>query len=183
MWPQAMTCEREQPGQLPTCRQIQQAIELYLRHAYPGDVPDRAARLLPPEAFDPEAYLMGEQVERDPADAPLCAVRSFALRLGNAQYPHMKLRLSRPPKDNVYLFTVDSHDAFLHAPPGSPDHDALAALKRFNGELAARIAGDWEAAGLPTERSYLRQKVRQAREGGADRPAPADGPPPRHGCE
>jgi hypothetical protein len=100
---------------------------------------------------------------RDAADAPVDGVRSFSLRLGNANYPHMKLRLSRPPKDNVFLFSVDAHDAFLHAPPGSADYGALEELKRRNSQMAAAITALWDENGLPTERNYLRLKIDQAR--------------------
>ena len=89
---------------------------------------------------------------------------NFAIRLGNSAYPHMKLRLSRPPADPDYLFLVDSHDGFLTAPPDSADRAALEQLKRHNAALAETIAAAWTQAGLPTERNYLRRKIRQARE-------------------
>ena len=54
--------------------------------------------------------------------------------------------------------------AFLHAPPGSPDFDALERLKRHNAATAAAILADWQAEKLPTERDYLRRKIRQARD-------------------
>jgi hypothetical protein len=109
---------------------------------------------------------MGDAAQRDPADAPLEGVRSFSLRLGNANYPHMKLRLSRPPKDNVFLFSVDAHDAFLHAPPGSGDYGTLEELKRQNSRMTAAITALWDENGLPTERNYLRLKIDQARQKG-----------------
>jgi len=150
---------------IPSADQIRQAVELYLARAYEGGpIPQAAERRLPPAQFDPAEWLMGEAAERDPADAPIGAVRSFVLRLGNTQYPHMKLRISRPPRDPVFLFSVDSHDAFLKAAPDSPDFEALEALKQHNASLVAAIAGDWDAAGLPTERNYLRQKIQQARQ-------------------
>ena len=149
---------------LPSAEQIRRAIELYLARSYGSAVPPAAQRLIPPDGFEPGVWLMGDPVERDPADAPIEAVRSFALRLGNAQYPNMKLRISRPPKDNVFLFSVDSHDAFLHAPLGSADFEALEALKQHNSRLADAIGRDWDAAGLPTEKGYLREKIRQARD-------------------
>jgi hypothetical protein len=90
--------------------------------------------------------------------------RSFVLRLGNDFYPHMKLRMSRPPRSQEFVFSVDSHDAFLHALPGSPDYDALEDLKKRNAALAERITASWEAQSLPTERTYLRAKLQQARE-------------------
>ncbi|HAU37945.1 MAG TPA: hypothetical protein DCX07_09550, partial [Phycisphaerales bacterium] len=122
---------------LPTADQIRQAVRVYLEHAYPEGIPPGAQRLVPPEGFRPSDWLSGDGVERD--GVPGGVVRSFALRLGNAQYPHMKLRLSRPPKDEIYLFSVDSHDRFLHAEPGSSDFSQLEALKRHNARLSAAI--------------------------------------------
>jgi len=149
---------------LPSEDQIRQAVELYLRHAYPSGPPEAIAERIPPEHFDPAEWLMGESVERDPPDAPLAGVRSFVLRLGNVEYPNMKLRLSRPPSEQVFLFTVDCHDACLSAPPGSPDHDALEAMRAHNASLASMISASLDGAGLPTDRNYLRGKIRDIRE-------------------
>jgi hypothetical protein len=149
---------------LPAAGQIRLAVELYLRRAYSGEPLPQVRRLVPPEAFDPAAWLMADPVERDPADAPLEQVRSFVLRLGNDFYPHMKLRISRPPRSREFVFSVDSHDAFLHAPPGSQDYDALEDLKKRNAAMAELITAAWEAQSLPTERTYLRGKLQQARE-------------------
>ena len=114
---------------------------------------------------------MGDVAERDPRDAPPANVRSFALRIGNARYPNMKLRLSRPPNAEAYLMMVDCHDAVLRAAADSPDHAALESLKRHNAAVAAAVHAAWDAAGLPTERTYLRQEIRRARQA---RPGEAD---------
>lgn len=148
--------------QLPSAEQIIRAVELYLERAYAAPPPGIEQRL--PANPDVGAYLMGRCVERDPSDAPLEQVRSFALRLGNDQYPHMKLRFSRPPRGDFFVFSVDSHDAFLSAPVGSADYEPLEALKRHNAKLADAIVAAWEGAGLLTERSYMRQKLQQARD-------------------
>jgi hypothetical protein len=151
------------PG-LPSAGEIYRAVGAYLKCAYgQGALAPAVQRLIPPETFRPEEWLMSSFVERDPASAPLEAVRSFALRLGNRGYPHMKLRISRPPRDAVYLFSVDSHDAFLRAPEDSPDRRALESLKHDNAAIASTVYAAWEAEHLPTERSYLRRKIEQAR--------------------
>ncbi len=158
--------ESDAKNSLPSAQQISKAIRIYLDVAYGGQCPPSIQRLVPQEPFDPAQWLMGEAAQRDPADAPLEGVRSFSLRLGNANYPHMKLRLSRPPKDNLFLFSVDAHDAFLHAPPTSSDHDALEELKRGNSQMVAAITALWDDNSLPTERNYLRLKINQARRNG-----------------
>ena len=163
-----MSGSAEKSGPLPTCRQVHQAIELYLGQAYGDAVPPAVMTLVAPavEGVSPEIWLMGEGVERTPDGAPLAQVRSFALRLGSDNYRHMKLRLVRPPKHSVYVFCVDCHDQVLQAPPGSPDHEALEQLKRCNAELAGQITAALDEALLPTERNYLRAKIREARAAG-----------------
>lgn len=154
--------ERTPP--LPSGDEIRRAVCLYLKHAYgAGDVPPAAQRLIPPASFRPEDWLMSDLIERDPASAPLPVVRSFALRLGNAGYPNMKLRISRPPKDPVFVLSVDCHDAILRAPQGSADQEAMESLKRNNAAIASAIHAAWEADGLTTERGYLRRKIEQAK--------------------
>lgn len=157
---------------LPSPADLRRAVELYLDRAYGGGAGPPAERFRPPEAFDPPVWLMGDAIERDPPDAPLAEVRSFALRIGNARYPHMKLRLTRVAADRVFVLNVDSHDAFLSAPPGSADCRALEELKRHNAAVAAAIVSAWDAAGLLTERDYLRQKIRQARDAKVGRRPP-----------
>jgi len=150
---------------LPSPEQIRQAVELYLQHAYSGQAPAAAERFLPPADFDPREWLMGDVAERAPDGATLEAVRSFALRIGNTMYPHMKLRICRPPKDSTFLFTVDSHDAVLRAAPGTPDYEPLQELKRHNAAVADAVVRAWEDADLPTERRYLRSRIRRATQG------------------
>lgn len=149
---------------LPSASDLRQAIDVYLDRTYGGAAPPSAERFRPPGDFEPAEWLMGDAIEREPPDAAIDQVRWFALRIGNAQYPHMKLRLTRVPTDGVFVLNVDSHDAFLSAPPGSPDSAALEELKRHNATLAAAVISAWDAAGLLTERDFLRQKIRQARD-------------------
>lgn len=162
--------------ELPPPAQIDRAVELYLDRAYGGRTPTAAERFRRPKGLDPAAWLMSGAAERDPPEAPLGDVRSFALRIGNARYPHMKLRLSRPPNETAFVFSVDCHDAFLRAPPGSADHEALEDLKRHNAAVAAAVLSAWDAAGLLTERNYLRRRIQQARD--ADPGAGLENRPP-----
>jgi len=149
---------------LPTGEAIREAMRLYLEIAYPDGAPTEIVeRFRLGEDVSPADWLMQELIERDPPGAKLEAVRSFALRLGNRHYPHMKLRISRPPKDPVYLFSVDSHDAFLKAKPGSNDYEPLEKLKADNSAIAAAVYAAWQQAGLATEKSFLRRKIRQAK--------------------
>ncbi len=156
--------EQDQSILLPSADSIRQAISLYLACAYDGDPPESLQSVLPPPGqFDAAEYLMSDCTERTPPKADLDEVRSFAVRLGNWAYPHMKLRFSRPPNDPVYLLGVDCHDEFLCAPEGSPDAGPLEELKEHNGQMAANIESAWEEAHLPTEKSFLRDKIKKAR--------------------
>jgi hypothetical protein len=159
-----VTARPSQLEGLPSAEDIRAAIRIYFEHAWVEPPPERLQMYLPPEGFDPLALLMGDRVERTPAGAVTVEeVRSFALRIGNEEYPNMKLRLARPPEDRIFLFGVDAHDARLHAPPGSPDAAALEELKKHNAHIVAQVTAAWDEANLPTERSYLRAKIRQAR--------------------
>jgi len=157
-----MSDSPDNPPPLPDVNVLREAIGIYLKCAYPQGVPPAAERFMPPADADAGAWLMGDQVERAEPDASLQGVRSFALRIGNALYPHMKLRLSRAGDTGPYLLSVDSHDTFLCAPPGSPDRAELEALKRHNAAVASAAADAMDAAGLPTERNFLRERIRRA---------------------
>ncbi len=146
---------------LPTAREIGLAIDIFLSEAYQAGPPPATDRFRPPEGCQPAKWLMTDVTERSPVDEPLDMIRSFAMRIGNSQYPHMKLRLSRPPSDSVFIFTVDAHDAMLSAPADSADRQALEDLKSHNGLVAQAIVARWEQANLLTEHGYLRQKMRQ----------------------
>ena len=144
---------------LPTAREIAQAIDIFLELAYDGRPTQPAERFRIPPDCDATAWLMGGPAERSPDNAPLEQVRSFALRIGNNKYPHMKLKLSRPPNDSVFVFTVDAHDEMLRAAPGTDDYDALEELKRHNAQVVRAITDAWGQARLLTEHRYLRRKI------------------------
>lgn len=152
--------------QLPTPQELRQAIDIYLQHAYEGSGPPESARpLLPPEGdFDVAEWLSGEMIERDPPQADLDALKTADVRLGNVVYPNMKFRLSRLPNEPTFVFSVDSHDAVLQAPAGSPDAAMLEELKAHNAKVNAAVLAAWDEAGLPTERNYLRRKLQEAKD-------------------
>ncbi len=160
-----MTDTQQPPSDisLPTAEQIRQAADLYLAKAYACEIPLVVRDRLAGEGIAPGDYLMSESVERTPNTAELSAVRSFAIRLGNSHYPNMKLRISRLPRQQAYLFLVDAHDEILNAPASSPDHEPLEALKRHNAAVVQAICAAWGEAGLPTEKNFLREKIRQAK--------------------
>jgi hypothetical protein len=149
---------------LPARGEIQTAVRVYLELAYGPAVPAAAAERTPPAGFEPAVWLMSDLVERTPAGVPLPLVRSFALRLGNRHYPHMKLRLALLPEGRGYVFDVDTHDALLAARPDTPDAPQLVEFKRQNAALAAAIGAAWEDLGLPTTKSQLRAAIARLRQ-------------------
>ena len=70
---------------LPSGKEIRLAVGVYIEHAYGGEAPPTVQRFIPPDGFFPAEWLMSEVAERDPPDAPLEGVRSFALRMGNSR--------------------------------------------------------------------------------------------------
>ena len=158
---------------LPRAEVLRDAVDIYVSRAYPDGADERISqKFTVPDDCDLAVWLIEAVGEPEPADADIDSVRSIALRLGNAFYPNMKLRLTRPPGNDIFLLMVDSHDVMLAALPGSPDHEALEELKASNAAIASDITHTWDAAGLPTEHNYLRDKIRQARKRG-DRGEPS----------
>ncbi len=149
---------------LPNSHQIADAIRIYLDLAYGKEIPLPIRRFIPPGQFVPAQWLMNDFIERDFDRKPEGQkIRSFGLRMGNSIYPHMKLRITLPPKSNRFLFQIDSHDEVLTAPSSSADLAALEELKRHNASLVEQMVTSMDAAGLLTERGYLREGIARAR--------------------
>jgi hypothetical protein len=88
--------------------------------------------------------------------------RGYALRLGSADYPHLKLQVVRHEGGNTWVFAVDTHDRLL-LEPGHPDKQRLEQLQECNRRLKAEIERAWEAEGITTFNSLLRNALsRQA---------------------
>ncbi len=83
----------------------------------------------------------------------------YALRLGNAAYPHMKLQVQAWPNKPSYLLSVNTHDQAPTIDPKDPEAELLRALQRENQKLKERIEAAWDTAGLPTFLRYLRDYV------------------------
>jgi len=151
----------DKPIELPSIQQILTALGIYKKHAYCAPWPDSVLHLVPPDSFNPAQWFMNEMAERIPSDATLQQIETEAFRLGNSQYPNMKLRLSRIPEGNTYIFSIDSHDLVLQAEEGTEDHRLITELKAFNSHVNKTITNEWELEGIPTEHTYLRDMIRQ----------------------
>jgi hypothetical protein len=83
----------------------------------------------------------------------------YSLRLGNRTYPHMKLVIDRAPDGRGHLFRADTHDGHCRPAPGSRDYHVFCKLMDANRELADRIESAWEAQGITTFKSFLRDDL------------------------
>ncbi|MGN6367279.1 MAG: hypothetical protein ACTHN5_03370 [Phycisphaerae bacterium] len=137
---------------------LQQAIDLYLKNAYPsGNVPPPTqSRAKPIQDLSPSENVPEFLLETEKS----ATLHGFALRLGQPLYPHMKLIIEpAPPPSTMLLLRVDAHDRHLHAAPGSPDETWLASIRTSNKELGERIEAAWSSHGLPTFKDFLRSQL------------------------
>ena len=126
---------------------VRLAAKLYISLAYPGDLAANA----------PAHDLGGGKTAKDlvPRFCDECdesaepRVGRYVLRLGNSEYPHMKLVLEENILRNEYAFGVDTHDD-LRVTPDNPDYERFNAVRAHNRRLATRIEQAWQAAGIPT---------------------------------
>jgi hypothetical protein len=144
----------------PDAQTFWRAAETYLRHAYEaaGGVPAAVRARLETLRQSPDLFAAAA-FERTPKEAP----GKFALRLGNARYPHMKLVVSQTPGGAGHLFKADTHDKHIRPPPGSSDELAFRELMAFNERVAQAIEAEWEAQGLRTFKVFLREDLERRR--------------------
>lgn len=136
---------------------LRRAIALYLAAAYEGGDPPAAVRrrLDWPEGAEPSTLLAGPPFERaTPRDHDGPPI--YALRLGNARYPHMKLQLQPWPNADGFLLSVNTHDQILGLGPAAQDADGYRALQADNQRFKERIEEAWDEEKLPTFLRYLR---------------------------
>ncbi len=141
---------------------LRRAVGTYLGKAYPDREPSEAVRrrLGWAEGVDAATLLSGPPFERvsrpDSAEPPI-----FALRLGNARYPHMKLQVQPWPNAAGFLLSVNTHDQVLALDPTADDAEAFRDLQRFNQDVKEAIEAAWDEEGLPTFLRYLRDYIQE----------------------
>ncbi len=142
---------------LPDTAQIRQAIDVYLRTAYPGGFSERVkAQLATLDACS------GNLVEQAPfVHDPQPSPTRYFLRLGNPSYPHMKLAVELPPNGNHFLYRVDTHDRHCCPKPSSSEYGQFCELMESNRKIAERIEAAWEGKGLPTFKAFLREDLKR----------------------
>jgi CheY-like chemotaxis protein len=143
---------------------VQRAIGIYQDLAY-GTGRRRATESGAGDAGDAEAVLgMFQKEQVEPIPGHPCM--RYSMRLGNRNYPFMKLVLQEHLLAGEYFFAVDTHDQ-MQIKPDYPDYEAWMAVRRFNRELKRRIECAFSDAGLETA-ACLGRELRQR----AGAPAP-----------
>lgn len=141
----------------PTLGQLKQAIDIYLKLAYQRALPERVRQSiahLETAGLDPLACSL---FMREPSSQ----VVKYNARLGNQTYPHMKMSVEYSPDGGQHFFRVDTHDRHCCPKPTSHEYAAFCALMDDNQKLANVIEQAWEAVGVPTFKSYLREDVKR----------------------
>jgi len=150
---------------------LNRAVAVYVSHAYrakgsgtrqiPHFEPDETLpRIL---AAHPHLFedLSGAGTERAPEKKGKPMPRMYALRLGNAAYPHMKLAIVEAFFGDEFVLAVDRHDTF-HFDPDVPGYQAWCELKEINRLVKESIEGAWHKAGLPTLRGLREERFSES---------------------
>lgn len=126
---------------------VEKAVTIFLDLAYGGGK-QRSPDLDLRADADPEQVLEAFHKEVSEAVPGQRTVR-YSLRLGNRNYPFMKLTLQEHLLAGEYYFAVDTHDE-MDIRPDFPDYDAWMAVRKFNLDLKRRIEEQFDAEGLDT---------------------------------
>lgn len=160
---------------------LRQAVAIYLKHAYPGDaIPDPIRRRLEWDGSGHAENLLSQPPFERAGKSKTTGTAIYALRLGNAFYPHMKLQVQPWPNPAGFMLSVNTHDQVLSLDPDASDMPAFRQLQTENQRLKEAIEQEWDDAGLPTFLRYLREYIEQRAVEGTQPPAgePGSGPPP-----
>lgn len=128
-----------------TQEMVERAVSIYQDLAYGSVAPKRRMATVAAAGNGPLGLFHQEQVECVPGHA----CQRFSMRLGNRNYPFMKLLLQEHLIAGEFFFAVDTHDQ-MEIGPEFPDYEQWMAVRKFNGELKRRIEDSFEQAGLDT---------------------------------
>jgi CheY-like chemotaxis protein len=128
---------------------VEKAIEIYLDHAYGRGAGKKRApsHNLAPDAPPEDVLRMFQREVCEGASGTECV--RYTMRLGNRNYPFMKLVLQEHIVEGEYYFVVDTHD-HMDIKPSYPDYEAWQVVRRFNNDLKRQIERSFAEADLPT---------------------------------
>ena len=133
---------------------LSQACRTFLALAYPqGSVPGSKQIFLEANPAPPLNRFLAPPACQSLV-GPEGQSRGYSIRLGSSWFPHVKLQILERG-DGSYVFSVDTHDA-MEIAPDHPDAGGVAALQTANRHLKERVERAWEAEGLRTFHSVLR---------------------------
>lgn len=124
---------------------VKRAIAAYLELAYGG----ASNRRPPPDLSLPADAGCGEILGRFQKEVIEGERVRYALRLGNRNYPFMKLVLQEHLVPGEFFFGVDTHDA-MDIRPDYPDYEQFMAVRRFNRDLKMAIETRFASEGIDT---------------------------------
>lgn len=148
-----------------TAELLGRACRVFLQVAYPGgpeSVPPAKRPYLAVAADQPLEPLVKPPVGQALA-TPEGGRRGYALRLGSAHFPHLKLQAVCCGEGGAWVFAVDTHDA-VQLRPDDPDAERWAQIQAANRRCKEAIERAWDEAGLLTFHGLLRRQT--ARPGG-----------------
>ncbi len=128
-----------------TKKLIEKAIQAYLEVAY-GANEGSSIGFQVSEKNPFSVFVDETPVPREPGEKVL---HRYSLRLGNRDYPYMKLLLQEHMARGAYYFSVDTHD-HLDIRPDFPDFEDWMRVKRSNFKLREEIEGVFRIRGIPT---------------------------------
>jgi hypothetical protein len=144
---------------------LHRSVDIYIKLAYPsGEIPEPVRRrLIWEEKLPPREILTKPPFERA-GRVPGHQTPIYALRLGNARYPHMKLQVQPWPNEAGFMLSVNTHDQVAGLDLGAADAVAFRDLQSENQRLKEVIEQAWDEAGLPTFLRYLREYIQSRSE-------------------
>ncbi len=126
---------------------LERALEIYFQKAYPDRSKKKPPLDLPPDA--PPEKILQLFLDETPKEGGE-SLRRYVMRLGNRNYPYMKLVFQEHLFPGEFCFVVDTHDD-IEVPVNAPDYEAWVALKEENRRLKREIEQAWEEEGIPTQ--------------------------------
>ena len=146
-----------------TSAMLAEAMAIYLRIAYDNrQPPERIRELAQADPDAPlEAALEQKCIETHHVLGQPGLIGQYLWRLGNSQYPHMKLGIERCSGSEDFVFVVDTHDRDLPAGCDAYDDPAYQALIDHNRRLKQLIEARFDLAGIPTLKGAIQQYLRE----------------------
>lgn len=132
-----------------TSELLNEAIEIYLMYAYDNEELRKKHMKSFPSGLSNEELLA--QLEQEAGQESENAHKSYVLRLGSEDYPHMKLAIHEAYYRGEFIFVVDCHDGFRFD-SSAPDYKEWLKLKNQNRQRKLVIEKEWYTADLPTLR-------------------------------